>query len=186
MTAPPDERARSELATALENVGRGDSGAFEQLYDRTSAKLLGVCLRILRRRQDAEEVLQDSYLSIWQRAGAFDRTRGTAMTWLITLVRNRALDRLRQRGKLVYAPIDDANAVHDPAPLASEIVEADAEQARMIAALDGLDAGDAQFLRTAFLEGATYPELASRAGLPLGTVKSRIRRALLKLRDTLE
>ncbi|NVN32314.1 sigma-70 family RNA polymerase sigma factor, partial [Endobacter medicaginis] len=86
------------LDDALRAVARGDRAAFEELYRLTSAQLFGVCLRILPARAEAEDVLQDAYLSIWRRAASFDAARGSAMAWLITLTRNRAIDRLRARG----------------------------------------------------------------------------------------
>lgn len=95
----------SGLDQALENIALGDRDAFAEVYRRTSVKLLGVCRRILPERQEAEEVLQDIYLTVWRRAGAFDATRGSAMTWLITLARNRAVDRLRASGRRPTDPI---------------------------------------------------------------------------------
>ena len=129
--------------------------------------------------------MQTVYLSVWRNASRFEAKRGTPMTWLITLARNRAIDRLRARKPLADMPIDDADMVRDPAPIASDLLVAAGEARRLHDCMDGLDAIDAGFLRTAFFEGSTYAELAIRAKLPLGTLKSRIRRALLKLRDCL-
>ena len=177
--------ARRILASIVRGVALGDRQAFEELYRRTAAKLFGVCLRILGERERAEEVLQDAYLMIWQRAGAFDETRGTAMTWLITLTRNRAIDRLRAGGKLVTTAIDQADAIADEAPDGFARLAASDETKRLATCLAALGASDARLVRTAFLTGATYAEIAARDSVPLGTVKSRIRRALLKLRDCL-
>ena len=176
------DHGRAVLLAMLSRVAGGDRDAFGELYQLTSRKLFGVCLRILPEREEAEEVLQDIYLTIWQRAASFDAERGTAMTWLITIARNRALDRLRGKGRIATAPIELAVAVADPSPLASASLEAKQERRRLVDCLDALDAGDARLIRSSFLEGSTYSELAMRAGVPLGTVKSRIRRALLKLR----
>ena len=173
------------LSDILQRVATGDRAAFEEIYRRTSVKLFGVCLRILPVRQEAEDALQEAYVAVWKRATAFDPARGTAMTWLITLARNRAVDRLRAGGKAVAAPIDLAAEIADEAPLASERAEADQDERRLAACLDTLDGGDAGLIRTAFFDGATYAELAGRAATPLGTIKSRIRRALIKLRDCL-
>jgi RNA polymerase sigma factor (sigma-70 family) len=173
------------LADALRRVAAGDRAAFAEVYRRTSVKLFGVCLRILPMRQEAEEALQEAYLSVWRRAGTFDAAKGSAMTWLITLTRNRAVDRLRSGGKIASAPIALADEVPDPAPAASTLLEMGEDQQRLSHCLGTLDGGDAQLIRTAFFEGSTYAELASRASTPLGTIKSRIRRALLKLRDCL-
>jgi RNA polymerase sigma-70 factor (ECF subfamily) len=190
----PDERttgaeaaqARVLLAAALRRVAIGDRAAFGEVYRRSSAKLFGVCLRILPGRAEAEEALQEAYLSVWQRAASFDETRGSAMTWLIALARNRAIDRLRAGGKIQVSPIDLAAGVADDAADAFSVLAADGEERRLAVCMAALEAGDARFIRSAFAEGSTYAELATRAGMPLGTVKSRIRRALLKLRDCLQ
>lgn len=180
----PDSDAAA-LARTLEQVAAGDRTAFEEVYRRTSVKLFGVCLRILPTRQEAEEALQEAYLSVWRRANTFDAAKGSAMTWLITLTRNRAVDRLRSGGRIAAAPIELADEVPDPAPAASTLIEMSEDNRRLAYCLGTLASGDAQLIRTAFFEGSTYVELASRAAKPLGTIKSRIRRALLKLRDCL-
>jgi RNA polymerase sigma factor (sigma-70 family) len=179
-------RGRAVLTVALHRVATGDRSAFEEVYRRTAAKLFGVCLRILRERAEAEEALQETYLSIWRRAGAFDEGRGSPMTWLITLARNSAIDRLRAGGKIATAPIGLADAVADPSPDASEMMENDESARRLADCLATLHSEDERFIRTAYFEGSTYAELASRVGQPLGTIKSRIRRALLKLRTCLQ
>lgn len=184
MLAAGDDRVA--LADALVLAGAGDRDAFAVVYQRTSAKLFGVCLRMLPVRAEAEEALQDAYLTIWQRAQLFDRERGSAMTWLLTVTRNRVLDRLRASGRWVASPIDLAMAVADSGDSAAMVLEDDQEQRRMLACIDALERGDAALIRAGFLEGSTYPLLATRTGLPLGTVKSRIRRALLKLRACLQ
>jgi RNA polymerase sigma factor (sigma-70 family) len=175
----------ANLADALSRVAVGDRAAFEAVYRRTSVKLFGVCLRILPVRQEAEEALQEVYLSVWRRAGSFDAEKGSAMTWLITLARNRAIDLLRSSGRISTAPIELADQVPDLAPTASSVLEMGDDHHRLAKCLETLDGGDAGLIRTAFFEGSTYAELASRAATPLGTIKSRIRRALLKLRECL-
>jgi RNA polymerase sigma factor (sigma-70 family) len=173
------------LGEALGRVASGDRAAFEEVYRRTSAKLFGVCLRILPMRQEAEDALQEAYLSVWRRAGSFDGTRGRPMTWLITLARNSAVDRLRAGGRIVAAPLELAAEVPDTAPLASLVVETAENERRLAYCVGTLESGEAKLIRTAFFEGSTYAELAERAAIPLGTIKSRIRRALAKLRDCL-
>lgn len=174
------------LSAVMLRVAEGDRAAFKELYRLTSAKLFGVCLRILPKREEAEEVLQDIYLTVWRRAASFDGERGTAMTWLITVARNRALDRLRGNGRVATRPIELAMTVADPEPLASVTMEMRDQGRRLADCLDALDEGDARLIRSSFLEGSTYSELAARAGIPLGTVKSRIRRALVKLRVSMQ
>ena len=180
-----DEDGRTALARALAAIAAGDREAFEELYRRTSAKLFGVCLRILPERLEAEEALQEAYLSVWKRAESFDATQGTAMTWLISIARNRAVDRLRRTSKVATAPIELADEIADPTPDAAALAMASDDEQRLARCMGTLNPGDAQFVRTAFLEGSTYSELAARTSTPLGTVKSRIRRALIKLRECL-
>jgi RNA polymerase sigma-70 factor, ECF subfamily len=178
-----DDRAR--LAATLAEAGKGDVKAFEELYRRTSAKLFGVCLRIFADRSEAEEALQDAYITIWNKAASFDVSRASPITWLATVTRNRAIDRLRARGKAGFASLEEASEVADPAPLADARLLADADDQALGGCIASLEARDADFIRSAFLRGATYVDLAERENLPLGTVKSRIRRALIKLRECL-
>lgn len=173
------------LDAELERAGAGDRRAFDRVYRLSSARLLWVCLRVLPRRPEAEDALQDAFLAIWERAARFDRTRGSAIAWLSVIARNTAIDRLRARTlPLLPPPGDDELA--DPAPAADTDLIAREDGRRLIACLDRLDPVEAAFLRTAFLQEMTYAELAGREQLPLGTVKSRIRRALLKLRARMD
>ena len=176
-----DERAR--LVDALAGAAAGDRSAFEDVYRRTSAKLFGVCLRIFSERSEAEDALQDAYLTIWNKAANFDPSRASPVTWLVTLTRNRAIDRLRAMRTRGLAPLEEAGDVADPSPLAEAALLANEADRELGQCMETLEARDAEFLRTAFLKGATYSELSARDGLPLGTVKSRVRRALLKLRQ---
>ncbi len=157
-----------------------------QLYALTSAKLLGVCLRILHDRGEAEEALQDVFLTVWRRPEAFDPTRGGGMAWLIAVARNRAIDRLRGRRPPASEDEGAAAGVPDPSPDPSARLLADEDARRLHACLATLEPQTAQAIRRAFEEGLTYDELAVAAGVPLGTMKSRIRRGLLKLRDEYE
>lgn len=173
---------RALLAALLARVARGDRAALERLYACTSAKLFGVCLRILDDRGHAEEALQETYLTIWRRADAFDPARGGAITWLVTLARNAAVDRRRKVVRGGESPLPPGLDLLDPAPgpLAS-LLDAD-ERRRLRECLDTLEQRDRGYLAASFFEGASYPEIASRVGAPLPTIKSRIRRALLKLK----
>ena len=123
---------RDQLADALGMTGQGDRAAFRQVYLATSAKLLGVCLRILADRQIAEDVLQETYLTVWKKAGTFDASRASPITWLVTIARNRAIDRLRASANFRRStPVDDANEVVDGALLPSETVERDDDARRL-------------------------------------------------------
>jgi RNA polymerase sigma-70 factor (ECF subfamily) len=156
------------------------------VYQDTSAKLFGVCLRILKDRSEAEDVLQDVYVTVWRKAATFDPGRASPITWMVAIARNRAIDRLRARAAGRLEPIEAADAVSDPAPAAVERVELAQQHQRLIRCLEELDARHASAIRAAFLDGATYEELAARMKVPLGTMKSWIRRGLLKLRACLE
>jgi RNA polymerase sigma-70 factor (ECF subfamily) len=184
--APPDgDAARERLVAALGAIAAGDRRAFHTLYQRTSAKLYGVCCRILGEGQDAEDALQEAYANVWRRADRFDASRASPITWLAAIARNAAIDRLRARGTRSMAPVDDAYDLADESPRADFMLEQAGEARRLYGCLGELGGREAGLIRTAFLEGASYPELAERAGEPLGTIKSRIRRALIKLRECL-
>jgi RNA polymerase sigma-70 factor (ECF subfamily) len=185
--AMDSQARRKQLAAAIRRVAGGDRAALRLVYDATAAKLFGVCLRILKDRSEAEDVLQDVYLNIWRKAAAFDETRASPITWLVAITRNRAIDRLRARGPIrLSEPVEAAEAVPDPGPLAAEALEAAQEHERLYGCLDELEARASQAIRGAFLDGLTYEALAEREGVPLGTMKSWIRRGLAKLRECLE
>ncbi len=181
-----EDARRARLADALVRTGQGDRSAFETLYRATSAKLFGVCLRIFPERSEAEEALQDAYLTIWNRASSFQAGRASPISWLVAVTRNRAIDRLRASGKAVYVPVEAAGDIADPAPRADAQLFAASEDQLLHGCIEGLDARDAHFIRSAFLGGATYGQLAHVEGAPLATVKSRIRRALIRLRACME
>lgn len=180
-----ETRSGEELAAILEAVARGDRTAFARLYERTSAKLYGICLRLLGSEAEADDLLQDVYVTVWQKAGRFDAERASPITWLAVIARNKGIDRLRRRS-VRSEPIDAAANVADDAPLPFELVHSKQEAGRLSGCLDELDDRPRAMIRAAFLDGATYPELAQREGVPLGTMKSWIRRALQRLRGCLE
>ena len=182
-----EDATRSQLAAALARVAGGDHAALRIVYQDTSAKLFGVCLRILKDRSEAEDVLQDVYVTVWRKAATFDPGRASPITWMVAIARNRAIDRLRTRaagGRL--EPIEAADTVSDPAPAPVERVDLAQQHQRLTRCLEELEARQASAIRAAFLDGATYEELAARMNVPLGTMKSWIRRGLLKLRACLE
>ena len=177
---------RDELNQLLQQTGRNDQKAFAELYKRTSSKLFGVCLRMLRDRGEAEEVLQETYTTVWRRAGSFDASRASAITWLVTLSRNKAIDRLRQhREELLDDPSRlDETVDEQPTPAAG--AETSQEYQRLQQCLDELEPQQQSSVREAFFTGATYNELATRCKVPLGTMKSWIRRSLMQLRTCLD
>ncbi len=180
------EGQREALTGALARVGSGDAGALKEVYDRTSAKLFGVCLRILGEPTEAEDVLQEVYVSVWRNAAAFDADRASPITWLAAIARNRSIDRVRARHPERSIAIDAAMEVADAAPLASSLLEASQESRRLAGCLGELEPQHQGAIRAAFLDGQTYEVLASRAGVPLGTMKSWIRRSLIRLRGCLD
>jgi RNA polymerase sigma factor (sigma-70 family) len=180
-----EDAARNQLAAALARIGGGDRSALRLLYEDTSAKLFGVCLRILRDRGAAEDVLQEVYLTIWRRAATFDPSRASPITWMVAIARNRSIDRVRATARPML-PIDDALGVSDLAPGALEHIETVEQRQRLMNCLGELEERHAMAIRAAFLDGATYEMLAERADVPLGTMKTWIRRSLIKLRACLE
>jgi len=179
--------ARESLSDALADVARGSEAALQVVYARTSAKLFGLCLRILGDKGEAEDALQEVYVSVWRRAGSFDRNRASPVTWLAALARNRAIDRLRASGRPRPAePIEAAGRIADESPDALAQLETGEEKARLLGCVDELEDKQAGSIRAAFFGGLSYPELAEREEVPLGTMKSWIRRGLLKLRECLE
>lgn len=162
-----------------------DRPAFDLLYKATSAKLFGVCLRVLNDRADAEEALQDIYIKIWNRADRFAVSELSPMSWLIAIARNQAIDRIRQRRKGVV-PLDEASAVSDPSPGPEALTVAAGDARQIHKCLDELDADRAAAVRGAYMSGDSYAELAERYAVPLNTMRTWLRRSLLKLRECLE
>jgi RNA polymerase sigma-70 factor (ECF subfamily) len=174
------------LTPLMTRIAGGDRDALRQLYDATSAKLFGVCLRILSDREESEDVLQDVYVTIWRRADRFDATRASVMTWLSTIARNRAIDRLRARGPMAYAEPVDELEIADGSDSAETLLSAADDRNKLHGCLSELDERTEKVIRTAFFEGVTYEALAKRMDAPLGTVKSWIRRGLAKLKGCLQ
>jgi RNA polymerase sigma factor (sigma-70 family) len=197
--APEDWSGRSrELSGLLARAGLGDRAAFAALYERTSAQLFGVVLRIQRDRAQAEDLLQEIYVSVWKAAAGFDAARSQPMTWLTGIARNRAIDSLRRaqaqpRFETGPAPGD----ADDDAPDRLEQLPDDADgplalldkasDARALGqCLQHLSPPQRQSVALAFYDGLTHAEVAERLREPLGTVKSWVRRALITLRGCLE
>lgn len=188
MSVPPTiaDTARIALAEALLRVAAGDRAALGEVYSRTSAKLFGICLRICGERQAAEDVLQEVYLTVWRRAGGFEPGRASPITWLATIARNRAIDWRRAQGTRTTMPIENMPPIADDAPLASDMMLADEQAARLHLCLDALEPVPRAAIRTAFFDGLTYAEIAARQDVPLGTMKSWVRRGLMRLKECLD
>jgi RNA polymerase sigma-70 factor (ECF subfamily) len=173
-----------EIAALLARTALRDRAAFRDLYQRTSAKLFGVVLRILKDRAEAEEALQEVYVKIWQRADRYVAGSYSPISWLVAVARNHALDILRAR-KPVSDDIDLALEVADGGPSPEQASIERGERGRIDACLDTLDGDKADCVRGAYLDGFSYEELATRHSVPLNTMRTWLRRSLLKLRECL-
>ena len=182
------DSGRASLTGCLQRISRGERTGLEELYRLTSAKLFAVCTRILIDRAEAEDVLQEVFLTIWHKADQFDVARGLSpMTWLISITRNRALDRLRaKRQRFSFGGIDEAAEIPDLAPLADAALATRQSVESLAACLQTLDSRAQEAIRAAFFGGKTYEMLAKAAEIPLGSMKSLIRRGLMRLKACLE
>ncbi len=181
-----DPAARARLVEALVATGQEDRAAFRTLYKLTSSKLFGVILRICNNRQAAEEVLSDVYLTIWRRAGAFEPGRASPISWLATIARNRAIDWRRATGRALYTPLDEVPELVDDQPSAIDTMLVDESERALHLCVDLLDERQRAAIRSAFFDGLTYAEIAERQAVPLGTMKSWVRRGLIRLKDCLD
>lgn len=162
-----------------------DRSAFDQLYRQTNSKLFGVCLRVLNNRAEAEEALQEVYVKIWTKADRFAVTDLSPISWLVAIARNHAIDRIRAR-RQPTTDIDAAYDIADPSPDPEASAIAGAEGERIHHCLEELEQDRAAAVRGAYLTGESYAELAERHGVPLNTMRTWLRRSLLKLRECLE
>ncbi|MBA2339674.1 MAG: sigma-70 family RNA polymerase sigma factor [Pyrinomonadaceae bacterium] len=182
MKPEPEQAAQSD-AELLRAIAQGDEAALAQIYDRYAPTLFGMMLRILHSRAEAEDVLQEVFLQVWQHASQFDEERGRPFTWLATIAHSRAIDRLRSldsrqraatRAAVEHAE-EQGDAVDDVFRMErTEVVRR---------ALNEIPEGQKQVLLLAYFEGLTQSEIAERTKEPLGTVKTRMRSGLIKLRE---
>lgn len=184
--APPDDDAR--LQAWIASIVERDEAALAALYDALVGRVFGLALRIVRQRALAEEVTEDVFWQVWRQAPRFDSARGSAMAWLMTIARSRALDALRRTVSPEVADDDAIAAAADADGGANpfDLLSAIDERNHLHAALQVLDAQPRQLLALSFFRGLTHDEIAQHTGLPLGTVKSHLRRSLLQLRETLQ
>jgi RNA polymerase sigma-70 factor (ECF subfamily) len=187
---PEPERSPSADAAVVQRMATGDQAALAELYDRFSRPLYAMAVRILGDASEAEDVLHDAFITLWEKAGTFAPSRGTAFSWAIALTRNRAIDRLRQRRRRAEILRDSApedfdlhTRTADPGADSRALLGDQAQVVR--AAVATLPSDQQRALELAFFSGLTQQEIALRLQEPLGTVKARIRRGLLKLRDLL-
>lgn len=179
------DAAQARLAELLSRCALGDRKAFAELYDATKSKLFGVSLRIVRERHLAEEVLQDCFVSIWNHAADYAQAKSAPTTWMSAIVRNRSLDVVRRTRE--EPDVDDALAANlvDEGAAPPREAEERAEAHTLRRCLEELDAEQRQTIALAFYHGLSHSELAEHLRRPLGTVKTHVRRGLLKLKDCL-
>ena len=179
--APPD--ASIQL---LGEIARGDREAFARFYDLHASLVHTFALRILRERSEAEEVVQDVFLQVWRQAGTYSTDRGTPEAWLITMTRSRGIDKLRSRRRRdeMVRPTDTAERLPEPIALESATGPAEA-RATLSGVLADLPIAQRRVLELAYFDGLTQTEIAARLGEPLGTVKTRMRSGLERLRGAL-
>lgn len=169
-------QSEDDAVKLIARVAAGDREALKSLYEQEGAKVMAICLRMLARRDIAEEAVQDTFLSIWRAAGSFDPSKGSARGWIYVIARRRALDRLRASPWLKRETPDFAE---DWAPALGE------DSLALSECLQQLDAKSRYAICICYLYGLTHEELSSATGVPLGTLKSRIRRGLMSLRKCL-
>jgi RNA polymerase sigma-70 factor (ECF subfamily) len=183
----PGDAATPDLEGLLERVSRGDTAAFEDLYERVAGSVFGIIRRVLRDPAQSEEVAQEVLVEIWRSASRFDQARGTATTWIHTMAHRRAIDRVR--AAQASHDREERVAVRDHQPAYDEVAETVVtrlEQEQVRRCLESLTDLQRESVTLAYYGGYSYSEVAGLLGAPLGTVKTRMRDGLIRLRDCLE
>lgn len=176
---------RDRVEGLIARVSLGERAALSELYDLTSAKLYAVSLRVLGERQSAEDAMHDTYVKIWKNAARYRVTGHSPMTWLITIARNTAIDRLRaQRSHTNVGDYDDTLA--SPTQTPEQLTIAASDAGRLVACLDRLPGDRRAAITGAYLDGRTYAELAEAAKVPLNTMRTWLRRGLIALRECMD
>jgi RNA polymerase sigma-70 factor (ECF subfamily) len=183
----PSEPAPDELALLVGHLRSGDGQALETLYEASIGKLYALALAMLRNAEDAEEVVCETYAQAWETAASFDPRRGSVMGWLLMMCRSRAIDLLRKRrARGESLDITGFDQADESRPEPDELLSLLQRSSQVRAALSDLTPERRQLVSLAFLRDLTHQEIADFTGMPLGTVKSHLRRALAQLRDSLE
>ncbi len=174
------------LAALLRRAARGDEAAFAELYDATAARLHGLVLRVVRDPAQADEVTQEAFLEVWRGAARFDESRGSVLSWMLTIGHRRAVDRVRSAESVGRRDTSYARDAHQTVHDATEETALSGLEARRVrAALDDLTPVQREAIQLAYFGGYTHTEVASLLDLPVGTAKTRIRDGLIRLRDTM-
>jgi RNA polymerase sigma-70 factor, ECF subfamily len=183
----PTERAHDR--ELLARVAQGDVAALRVLYDQHASRAVTIAFRILRNREEAEDIVQETFLEVWRRAAQFDPGRGGAVAWVVTIARSRAIDRLRARsiaGRTIASAAEEAEAM-SPMPPPSPVAEVERrrDERRVAAALGALPPAQRRTIELAYFEGLSQSEIAAKTASPLGTVKMRVKLAMAKLAELL-
>jgi RNA polymerase sigma-70 factor (ECF subfamily) len=177
--------AETTLEILFTRVAARDAAAFRALYEATAPKLLAIAIRIVRRRETAEDVVHDIFVKVWTGAASFDPSLGSALGYLATLTRNRALDQARKKTENSSEDMPNMLEIVDNAPSPEAFAADRAELRAVLSCLETLPAGQRQSILAAYIEGATGPEIAAKLSVPLGTVKTWLSRGLIALRECL-
>jgi RNA polymerase sigma-70 factor, ECF subfamily len=180
------QSTRQHLDSLLGSVAKGDEAAFAELYQATSSKLFAIAVRILRSREAAEEVIQECYFRVWEKAGDFNPALASPLTWMAAIVRNRCIDEVRRK---VPKGVDDETVLDnlagdDEHPLVG--LERQEDVARLMRCMEGLEPEKKQMVRLAYLDGMSREDLAQKFGRPEGTIKTWLHRSLAQLKGCLE
>lgn len=186
-SSSPSAADPATLAQWISAIALGDQQAYRRLYDATSPKLFAVALRILREESRAEDVLQDSFINVWNGAAGYNASLSAPMTWMVTIVRNRAFDYIRRSDRRTVELDEDLEAVlESDSPTPSDLAMLGQDAIALQRCLKRLEAGQRQAIAFAYFQGLTHSELASTLRIPIGTVKTWIRRGLGKMRRCLD
>ncbi|MCF3639162.1 sigma-70 family RNA polymerase sigma factor [Rhizobium sp. TRM95111] len=177
--------ANDDLSYLIGRVSLRDTKSFARLYAVSSSKLFGICLRILKDRADAEEALQEIYVKVWEKAVRYASVDASPMAWLAAIARNHAIDVLRRR-RPVASELDEAYDIFDPQANPEEAALLRSEGRRIDTCMGELHPDRASAVRRAYVEGLSYEELAALYQLPLNTMRTWLRRSLLKLRECMD
>ena len=186
MQGAADRMTDDPVAQMLFKVAAQDRAAFRDLYSSTSSKLFGVLLRILTNRAEAEDALQEVFTRVWLRAGRFDPEKGRAMTWLISVTRNHAIDRLRTKVEATTATEHESDALIDTKPSAEAGLIAQGQARQIVDCMAALEPDRARAVQGAYLGGLSYADLSERFNVPLNTMRTWLRRSLLQLKECME
>lgn len=181
----------SVLQQLLASTALGDRAAFKKLYEVSSPTLFGVALRILNKREQAEDVLQEVFVNIWNRAESYSAHASQPMTWMTAIVRNRCLDHLRSGHRHLAESLDDeegagADELVDDKPSALSLLEQASEALQVKGCMDSIEGNQRQSVALAFYQGMSHAEVAAHLGAPIGSVKAWIRRGLARMKHCLE